>query len=95
MLSRELLEWLAVRRVSEAEVVKSAGVYFDHGRPVPHHMTGVFDRLCWTGLVTVAAGDPIWSMRPLSLTDAGQARYAALCAQRQRVTLPASEDCHG
>ena len=83
-----LSEWLALRRVQEGGVAKSAGVYFDHGRPAPGDLTEVFDRLTWTGLVTVAEGDPIWSVRRLSLTDTGHARYAVLCEQRQRVALP-------
>jgi len=38
----------------------------------------VFDRLVWSGLVSVAEGDPLWELRGLSLTEAGAARYAAL-----------------
>lgn len=76
-------EWLALRRVHDGGVAKSAGAYFDHGRPVPEHLTGVFDRLIWTGLVSVVAGDPIWQLRRLSLTDAGALRYAALGEPRR------------
>jgi hypothetical protein len=82
-------EWVALRGVGEGDVAKSAGVYLRHGCPVPSHLTEVFDRLTWTGLVTVTEGDPIWSVRQLSLTDAGHARYAALCEQRQRAQLEA------
>jgi hypothetical protein len=71
-------EWLALRRVHDGGVAKSAGAYFDHGRPAPGQLTGVFDRLIWIGLVSVVAGDPIWQLRRLSLTDAGALRYAAL-----------------
>ncbi|MGH3933209.1 MAG: hypothetical protein ACRDTF_24910 [Pseudonocardiaceae bacterium] len=63
-------------------MAKSAGAYFDHGRPTPGHLTEVFDRLVWTGLVTVADGDALWDLRRVGLTDAGQARYAALSEQR-------------
>lgn len=40
-----LYQWLALRRVAEGEMAKSAGVYFDQGRPVPGHLIEVFDRL--------------------------------------------------
>ena len=87
-------------------MAKSAEVYFDHGRPVPSYLTEMFDRLTWAGLVTVAEGDPVWSVRRLSLTDAGQARYAVLCEERQQRaqleasapefgTLPDSGSCRG
>ena len=79
-----LSEWMALRRVHDGGVAKSAGVYFDHGRPTAEHLAGVFDRLVWTGLVSIADGDPIWELRRLSLTDAGSARYATLRSERQR-----------
>jgi hypothetical protein len=81
-------EWLALQHVHDGGVAKSAGAYFDHGRPAPEHLTGVFDRLIWTGLVSVAAGDPIWELRRLSLTDAGAVRYAALGEQRRDTPQP-------
>lgn len=69
---------LALSLFSQGGVAKSAGLYyFDQGRPVPEHLVGMFDRLVWAGWVGVAAGDPIWARRGLSLTEAGQARYAA------------------
>lgn len=77
-----LYEWIALRRVHDGGVAKSAGVYLDHGRPTPEYLTGVFDRLVWTGLVVVAEGDVLWELGRLSLTGAGQARYTALCQQR-------------
>lgn len=73
-----MYEWMALRRVHDGGVAKSAGAYIDHGRPITEHLTGVFDRLIWMGLVSVAGGDPIWELRSLSLTDTGQARYMAL-----------------
>lgn len=78
-------------------MAKSAGAYLDHGRPTPGHLAGVLDRLIWTGLVTVAPGDPIWELRRLNLTDAGAARYTALSEQQQQqqpgLAVPAPE--HG
>ena len=92
MSDPELAEWFALRRVHDGGVAKSAGIYFEHGCPTPEHLAGVFDRLIWAGLVSVAGGDPIWQLRGLSLTDAGAIRYAAL-DQRRRESLrvPAPE----
>lgn len=81
-------EWLALHRVHEGGVAKVAGIYLDHGYPVPSHLIGLFDRLTWAGLLMVAEGDPVWDLRQLSLTDAGQVRYAALCAHRQQSDMP-------
>ncbi|MGH3914614.1 MAG: hypothetical protein ACRDTC_14590 [Pseudonocardiaceae bacterium] len=53
-----LYEWLALRRVHDGGVARSAGAYFDHGRPTPGHLTEVFDRLVWTGLVAVLVVPP-------------------------------------
>lgn len=87
-----LSEWIALHRVHEGGVGKCAGAYFEHGHPVPGQLTAVFDRLSWTGLVAVAEGDPLWSLRQLSITPAGHARYATLCtalrAQRQQSDMP-------
>lgn len=97
MSDPSLYEWIALRRVRDGGMAKSAGAYLDHGRPTPTYLTGVFDRLIWTGLVTVAVGDPIWDLRRLDLTDTGTARYTALDEQqRQRqsgLTVPAPK--HG
>ncbi len=107
MSDPRLYEWIALRRAHDGGVAKVAGLYLDQGCPVPSYLTEVLDRLTWSGLVTVAEGDPVWSVRRLSLTDEGQARYAALCAeQQQRAPLeaPAPEfgtpppdpgGCHG
>lgn len=78
-----LYEWLALRSVAGGGVAKSAGVYFDHGRPVPGHLIEVFDRLVWNGLLVVADGDPIWESRRISLTEAGQEGYGVLCQQQE------------
>ena len=87
-----LYVWMALRRVHDGHATRSAGAYFDSGRPVPGHLTGVFDWLVWRGFVSVADGDPIWSLRRLSLTDTGQARYAELCIQFQNnPTIPPPE----
>ncbi|MGQ0779283.1 MAG: hypothetical protein ACT4NY_33525 [Pseudonocardiales bacterium] len=87
-----LYERIALRRVHDGGVAKVAGVYLDHGRPTPDYLAEVFDRLIWTGWATVADGNPLWQLRRLSLTDTGQARYAALSQQPPaEFTVPAPE----
>ncbi|MGH3926343.1 MAG: hypothetical protein ACRDTT_26345 [Pseudonocardiaceae bacterium] len=90
MSDPDLYEWLALRRIHRGGIAKSAGTYLDYGRPTPGHLIEVFDRLIWTELVTVADGNALWDPRRVSLTDAGQARYAALSEQRpsELVVLP-------
>lgn len=88
-----LSERLALRRVHNGGVAKSAGVYLDHGRPTPEYLAEVFDRLTWTGWVTVADAVGLWDLRRLTLTDAGQARHAELAEREQtgwhrRVPVP-------
>jgi hypothetical protein len=90
-----LYEWLALRRVDEGAITTSAGVYYKHSRPIPAHLTAVFDRLRWNGLIAIADGDPIWELRPIGLTDAGQARYQALCQQRAALQTSAPESPTG
>lgn len=68
-------------------MAKSAGAYLDHGRQIPAYLTEVFDRLMWSGILLVADGDPLWELRRISFTDAGQARYQTLYQQRQGTKL--------
>lgn len=93
-MSTPELEWQALHEVQGGGVAKSAGVYLDHGRPVPGHLIGVFDRLVWAGLVAIVQGDPLWAQRRLSLTDTGQTRYAAL-GELRRSRLPVPPPEHG
>ncbi|MGH3940143.1 MAG: hypothetical protein ACRDTG_16220 [Pseudonocardiaceae bacterium] len=81
MSDPDLYPWLALRRVNNGGMAKSAGAYFDHGRPTPAHLAEVFDQLLWTGFVTVAEGDTLWALRRMSLTDTGKARYVVLAEQ--------------
>ncbi|MGH3933275.1 MAG: hypothetical protein ACRDTF_25240 [Pseudonocardiaceae bacterium] len=78
MSDPDLYPWMALRRVDGGGMARAAGAYFDFGRPTPGHLTGVFDQLIWAGLVAVAAGDALWELRRMSLTDTGKARYAVL-----------------
>lgn len=87
MSDLRLYEWLVLRRVADGGMAKSAGVYLDRGRPVSAYLTEVFDRLLWSGMLVVADGDPLWELRRISFTDAGQARYEVLCQQRQGTKL--------
>lgn len=70
-------DWLvlALCLVDEGGIAKSAGVYFNRGRPSPKHLIEVFDRLIWAGWVSVTAGDPIWAIRQMNLTQTGQNWY--------------------
>ena len=89
-----LYEWMALRRVAEGGMAKSAGVYLDHGSPVPDHLVSVFDRLTWSGLLVIADGDPLWELRRISLSDAGQGRYLALSTQQRQgsgIEVPGAE----
>ncbi len=61
-----LYEWTALRSIAGGGMAKCAGVYFNHGRPVPDHLTGVFDRLMWSRLLVVADGGPLWELRRIS-----------------------------
>jgi len=78
-----LYERLALRRVHDGGIAKSAGVYLDHGRPTPGYLADLFDQLIWTGCATVAEGDRIWGLRRVSLTESGRARYAEQCEQER------------
>lgn len=86
-----LYEQIALRRIHDGGITKSAGAYLDQGRPTPEYLTDVFDRLTWIGWAAVADGSPVWDLRRLSLTDAGQVRYAQLC-ERQARHLDATVD---
>ena len=83
MSDPRLYVWMALRRVDDGGMTRSAGAYFDRGLPAPGHLTEVFDQLIWAGFVAVAEGDALWELRRLSLTDAGQTRYATLCEQQR------------
>ena len=87
MTGPELSEWMALDRVVDGGIAKSAGMYFDQGRPAPGHLIEVFDRLLWDGLLVVGDGDPIWGVQQIKLSEAGQARYLALCHQQPQLTV--------
>lgn len=77
-------EWMVLRSAAAGGMAKSAGAYLDHGQPAPGHVVTALDRLIWSGLLMVANGDPIWAIRPISLTAAGQAQYTVRCQQEQQ-----------
>jgi len=87
----ELYEWLALRRVHDGGMAKSAGNYYDEGRPTPDYLTLMFDYLIRTQLISVAGGDPVWGLRRMSLTDLGKTRYAELCNSRDPLMVPPRE----
>lgn len=63
MSDPRLYVWMALRRVHDGGMARSAGAYFDRGRPTPGHLTAVFDQLIWAGSVAVAEGDALWELR--------------------------------
>ncbi|MGH3941109.1 MAG: hypothetical protein ACRDTG_21210 [Pseudonocardiaceae bacterium] len=78
-------EWRALHLIQEGAVTKVAGVYLHHDRPIPAELVAVFGEIAWAGWLSLAEGDPLWDHRPVSLTDAGAARHAAL---RKRYAEP-------
>ncbi len=46
MRDRRLYEWMALRRVAGGGMAKVAGVYLDHGRPVPEQLTSCLTGSC-------------------------------------------------
>ena len=85
MSDPDLYEWMALRRIHNGSTAKSAGVYFDEGRPAPEYLARVFDYIIRTGLTDVDDGDPVWALRRMSLTDAGRRRYTELCEKRGQI----------
>lgn len=83
-VSAELLEWLALRRVTAGGVAQRDGRYFDRGCPVvPAFLAEPLDDLAASGAVTLAEEDQS-GQRRLSMTPGGIVRYAALCAGQQQ-----------
>lgn len=84
LIGPDFFQWKGLRRVRSGGLACVEGRYYDQGTPVP----GCFISLVVEGLLAaelVALGDPDESgMRPVALTDAGQARYRALCQLQRR-----------
>lgn len=89
-VSAELLALLALRRASSGRVAKSGARYYDHGHPMPSHLTQILDELTEDGLLALA--QDVCGMRRLSLTDVGHTRYAQLSGLRLAVSRCRSRD---
>ncbi|MGH3899955.1 MAG: hypothetical protein ACRDTA_17295 [Pseudonocardiaceae bacterium] len=78
----ELLDWIALRRVSEGGVALHGLEHLDHGRKMPCYLPDAFRRLAAAGLTEV--GDPDFPGGPsrVVLTPHGRGRHQELSAQR-------------
>lgn len=80
----DLLDWIALRRVSDGGVTNLGGCWLDGGRRVPGYVTETLGELLAAGLIVLADQQP-GGMRRSTLTDCGAARYQRLAQQRQAV----------
>jgi hypothetical protein len=70
----ELLTALALRRALGGGVAKAGETYVDYGHPIGCYLAGAFTELIDSGLLAMA--DEESGLRRVTITDAGQARYA-------------------
>ncbi|MDQ2880080.1 MAG: hypothetical protein M3Y48_02195 [Actinomycetota bacterium] len=82
-LRPELLTALALRRALGRGVAKSGEIYLDDGHPMGRYLTRTFAGLIDCGLLALADEDG-WGLRRVTVTDAGQARYAQMCGILRR-----------
>ncbi|MCA1707529.1 MAG: hypothetical protein LC808_31370 [Actinobacteria bacterium] len=82
-LNPELLAALALRRALGGGVAKAGGVYVDGGHPMGRYLAGRLTELIDCGLLMLADEDG-WGLRRVTVTDAGQARYAQVCGILRR-----------
>jgi hypothetical protein len=91
----DLVEWLALRRISRGGVAMAHGVYFDDGRPFAADLAAVVPSLIDAGRVRLAPVDP-WGVRRAALTvPTGCERFAALTAARNVSTTPGPQPGRG
>lgn len=88
----ELLDWIALRRVSEGGVALHGPEHLDQGMKMPCFLPEAFSRLAAAELTEVR--DPDFSGGPcrVMLTPAGRAHYQKLSAER---ALPDPEQSSG
>lgn len=89
-VSPQLLASLALRRAYGGGITKSGDHYFDHGRPTPSYLAGIFDELAGTGILALAEENP-GGLRRVSLTPAGHRWYEQLDDRRPDTPFPAPE----
>ncbi len=82
-LRPELLTALALRRALGRGVAKAGESYLDYGHPMGRYLTSTFTELIDCGLLALADDDE-WGLRRVTVTDAGQARYAQTCGILRR-----------
>ncbi|MGH3871900.1 MAG: hypothetical protein ACRDSR_10375 [Pseudonocardiaceae bacterium] len=77
--------WITLRRAHEGGVASLPGCWLDSGRRVPDYVAAALDRLVSAGLLTLDEPDPeSCGVRRVTVTDAGCARYVALCRVHRR-----------
>ncbi|MGH3806008.1 MAG: hypothetical protein ACRDRU_05090 [Pseudonocardiaceae bacterium] len=82
-LRPELLTALVLRRALGRGVAKAGEIYVDDGHPMGRYLTGTFTELIDCGLLALADDDG-WGLRRVTVTDAGQIRYAQICGILRR-----------
>lgn len=78
----QLYDWIALRRVSGGGVATKDGRWFYVGRRVPGYVADTLPALHQAGLLRVDAPS-VSGIARVALTEAGIARYDALCQQRR------------
>ncbi|MGH3978758.1 MAG: hypothetical protein ACRDRZ_07125 [Pseudonocardiaceae bacterium] len=82
-MDTDLLAWFALRRARGGGVaVTPTGRYLDHGRSIPRYLSAILDELTAAGQLALAEATKAVDARRVTVTDAGQARYAALCRRK-------------
>jgi hypothetical protein len=83
LTGEELINWIALSRVHTGAVVRYHGGLPRRRSPIPHYLLpGLhIDALARVGLVSLGQPDHL-GRETLSLTEAGQARYGALCISK-------------
>jgi hypothetical protein len=88
----DFFEWMGLRRVRRGGVARREGTYYEHGNPVPGWLIpDIHDGLLQDGLLEL--GEPEFGMQQVTLTEAGLARYRALCQRQRRKDLAARPPC--
>jgi hypothetical protein len=74
-----LAVWIALRKAHEGGVGNLNGQWCDSGRQVPGYVADALDALISTGLLLLGEEEPGYcGALPVTVTDAGSARYVAL-----------------
>jgi hypothetical protein len=74
----DLHDWIALRRVSDREILRMQGHWYGKGGRLPCYVTETLERLHKAGMVELAAVTA-WTTQHAGLTAAGEQRYAQLC----------------